>query len=158
MDDLKIFAKTEKEITGLLNVVKIFSNDICMEFGLDKCAIMRMKRGVLQNGDSVELYDGEKIDPLSSNGYKYLDILENTAIIKHTTMKQKIGSDNTNRLRKILKSKLNGYNIIRAINSRALPVITCSAGIVNWSDENLKQLDREKRKKKHNVWSVFETI
>ena len=58
MDDLKIYAKTEKGNTGLLNVVKIFRNDICMENGLDKCAIMRMKRGVLQNGDSAELYDG----------------------------------------------------------------------------------------------------
>ena len=37
MDDLKLFAKNDQQLQGLLNIVKQFSDDIRMEFGLDKC-------------------------------------------------------------------------------------------------------------------------
>ena len=45
MDDLKLYGKTENDITSLINTVRIYSNDIGMEFGLDKCATIILKRG-----------------------------------------------------------------------------------------------------------------
>ena len=42
MDDLKLFAKNEKEIDSLVQTVRIFSDDIGMKFGLEKCAAMTM--------------------------------------------------------------------------------------------------------------------
>lgn len=36
MDDLKTFAKNDQEQTSLLTIVKGFSDDIQMEFGLEK--------------------------------------------------------------------------------------------------------------------------
>ena len=38
MDDLKLYAKDDSELEGLLRIVNGFSNDIGMEFGLSKCA------------------------------------------------------------------------------------------------------------------------
>ncbi|WP_284130582.1 hypothetical protein [Klebsiella pneumoniae] len=38
MDDLKTFAQYDDQQTGLLAIVKTFSDDIRMEFGLEKCA------------------------------------------------------------------------------------------------------------------------
>lgn len=38
LEDLKLFAKDDNELKGLLNIVKYFSDDIGMDFGLDKCA------------------------------------------------------------------------------------------------------------------------
>ena len=38
MDDLKLYAKNDGDLEGLLATVKRFSDDINMEFGLDKCA------------------------------------------------------------------------------------------------------------------------
>ena len=43
MDDLKL-VKNEKEIDSLVQTVRIFSDDIGMKFGLEKCAAMTMKR------------------------------------------------------------------------------------------------------------------
>ena len=37
MDDLKLFAKNDQQLQGILNIVKQFSDNIWMEFGLDKC-------------------------------------------------------------------------------------------------------------------------
>ena len=39
MDDIKLFAKNEKELVTLILVVKIYSQDIGMEFGIEKCAM-----------------------------------------------------------------------------------------------------------------------
>ena len=36
--DLKLFAKYDQQLQGLLNIVKSFSYNIQMEFGQDKCA------------------------------------------------------------------------------------------------------------------------
>ena len=47
MDDLKLFAKNDKDLEGLLSTVKQFSNDIGMEFGLDKCAKATFVKGKL---------------------------------------------------------------------------------------------------------------
>ena len=45
MDDLKIFAKSEREVNGLVSTVQILSNDTGMEFGIKKCGALVMKRG-----------------------------------------------------------------------------------------------------------------
>ena len=37
-DDLKIYACSDKEMETLVDIVTIFSEDISMEFGLEKCA------------------------------------------------------------------------------------------------------------------------
>ena len=37
MDDLKLYAKNEGDLEVLLNLVRVVSKDIGMEFGLDKC-------------------------------------------------------------------------------------------------------------------------
>ena len=55
MDDLERYAKSDSQQTGLLNTVKTFSNDIKMEFGLDKCAKATFKRGKLTETSDLQL-------------------------------------------------------------------------------------------------------
>ena len=55
MDDLKTYAKSDSQQTGLPNIVKTFSNDIKMEFGLDKCAKATFKRGKLTETSDLQL-------------------------------------------------------------------------------------------------------
>ena len=43
MDDLKLIAKSEKELQKQIQTVKTFSGDIHMEFGLDKCAKVNLR-------------------------------------------------------------------------------------------------------------------
>ena len=45
MDDIKVFAKNEKELETLIHAVRIYSQDIGMEFGIEKCAVLVMKNG-----------------------------------------------------------------------------------------------------------------
>ena len=45
MEDIKLFAKNEKELETQIQTVRIFSQDIRMEFGIGKCTMLVMKRG-----------------------------------------------------------------------------------------------------------------
>ena len=44
MDDLKLYTKNEKGLDSLVQIVRIFSEDIGMECGIDKCATLVLKR------------------------------------------------------------------------------------------------------------------
>ncbi|XP_072169448.1 uncharacterized protein [Diadema setosum] len=45
MDDLKLFCKDEKQCDKLVQTVRLVSKDIGMDFGINKCATLVMKRG-----------------------------------------------------------------------------------------------------------------
>ena len=61
-------------------------------------------------------------------------------------MKDKIKKEYYRRVRQLTSSKLNGGNTIRAINSRAVSLVRYSAGILKWTQDELKAMDRKKRK------------
>ena len=45
LDDIKLFAKNEKELETLIHAVRIYCQGIGMEFGIEKCALLVMKSG-----------------------------------------------------------------------------------------------------------------
>ena len=61
MDDIKLFATYEKELETLIHTVTIYSQDIGMEFGIEKCATLVMKSGKRHTTDGIELPNQEKI-------------------------------------------------------------------------------------------------
>ena len=67
MDDIKLFAKNEKELETLIHIVRIYSRDIGMAFGIEKCAMLFMKRGKQQLTDGMELPNQDKIKTLAEN-------------------------------------------------------------------------------------------
>ena len=76
MDDMKLFAKNQKELETLIHTVRIYSRGIGMEFGIEKCAMLVMKSGKRQLTDGMELPDKDKIKTLAENETnKYLGIL-----------------------------------------------------------------------------------
>ena len=58
MDDLKLSGKNATEVDSLVQTVRIFNQDIRMEFGLQKYAVVTMKRGKMENCEGVKLPDG----------------------------------------------------------------------------------------------------
>ena len=78
-------------------------------------------------------------------GYKYLGVLQFDSV-KSEEMKYMITKKYYRRIRKILKTSLNAGNTIQAINARAISVIRCGAGIVEWRKRELVATDRKTRK------------
>ena len=75
MDDLKLIAKSEEELQKLIKTVKIFSDDINIEFGLAKCAKITFKRDKLTNSQNLVIDTNREIQELEHRKtYKYLGI------------------------------------------------------------------------------------
>ena len=55
MDDIKLFAKNKKELETQIHTVRIYSQDIGMEFGIEKYALLVMKSGKRHLTDGIEL-------------------------------------------------------------------------------------------------------
>ena len=117
MDDIKLFAKNEEELETLIHTVRIYSQDIGMESGIEKCALLGRKNGKRYLTDGTELPNQDKIRTFGENEtYKYLGILESETI-KQAEMKEKDKKEYLRRTRKLLETKLSSRNLIKGINT-----------------------------------------
>ena len=145
MDDIKLFGKNKEQIDTLIQTVRIITEDIKMEFGIDKCGLIVMQRGKVIKTEGIQLPDGSTIKDIEEEGYKYLGVIQ-ADTIDHQSMKDKAKKEYIQRLKSIMKSKLNAGNIVKAINTWAVPVIRYTAGIIDWRKDELKIIDRKTRK------------
>ena len=60
----------------LIHAVRIYSQDIGMEFGIEKCAMIVIKSGKRHITDGMELPNQEIRTLWENETYKYLGILE----------------------------------------------------------------------------------
>ena len=105
MDDIKLFAKYEKELETLIHAVRIYSQDIGMEFGIEKCSMLVMKSSKRHMTDGMELPNHGRIRTLEENEtYKYLGIME-ADTIKQVQMKDMIRNEYLRRTRKTTRDK-----------------------------------------------------
>ena len=82
----------------LLHTIRIYSQDIGMEFGIEKCALLVMKSGKRHLTDGINYQNQDKIRTLAENEtYKYLGILK-ADTIKLVEMKSKIKKNITGEL------------------------------------------------------------
>lgn len=146
IDDLKLIAKSDKELKTQLKIVQQFSDDIQMQFGLDKCAKATFLDGRLQSSENIEINDTTTIRALEQHDvYKYLGINEHDGI-QHKNMKKQLTKEYYRRTREILKSQLNAKNTSTAITSLAVPIIQYSFGIIKWTLAELRKIDQQTRK------------
>jgi hypothetical protein len=77
-NDLKLLGRNEYDLKNEIKIVQTISKDINMNFGLEKCARICLKRGRVQSkmhiGTTFE-NDIKELDPRKA--YKYLGIEEN---------------------------------------------------------------------------------
>ena len=90
--------------------------------------------------------DGKVIKSLQEGeSYKYLGILEVDKFLEEK-MKLNVSKEYIRRLRKVLKSKLNGGNLVQGVNAWAVSIIRYSAAFVSWRKSELQAIDRKTRK------------
>ena len=71
------YAKNVEELNYLVQRVRDISEDIGMEFEIQKCAIVETRRGRMVENEGTNLPNGEIIKALKENeGYKYLGFWE----------------------------------------------------------------------------------
>ena len=122
------------------------SEDIGMEFGIEKCAMLVMEKGKIVKSVGIELPGGKVIKSLQEGeSYKYLGILEADKFLEEK-MKLIVSKEYIRRLRKVLMSKLNGGNLVGGVNTWAVSLLRYSAAFVSWRKSKLQAIDRKTRK------------
>ena len=61
-------------------------------------------------------------------------------------MKQKVSKEYFRRLKKVLKSKLNGGNLVQGVNNWTMSLLRYSAAFISWRKCELQAIDRKTRK------------
>ncbi|XP_052756188.1 uncharacterized protein LOC128201893 [Galleria mellonella] len=141
MDDIKLYSNDIQTLHKLADLTQTFSNDIYMQFGVDKCKSLTISNGKIINAE-YELNSGDLIEPLDPHSsYKYLGFQQSRQI-HQKQVKQDLIKKFKHRLNALLRSQLNSRNLTKAINTYAIPVLTYSFGIINWTKTDLKNLQR----------------
>ena len=82
-----------------------------------KCAVLTMKKGKMANSEGRALPNKGTMEGLKEgDSNKYLGVIQADGT-KHNQMKEKVKTEYSRRVRKILETKLNGGNIITGINT-----------------------------------------
>ena len=76
MDDLKVYGKDKTEIESLVSTVQSISQQIGIEFGIEKCGVVVLKWGELCKSEGIHVINEQTIKEVDDEGYKYLGILE----------------------------------------------------------------------------------
>ena len=122
-------------------LIEMFSKDIKMEFGLDKCAVIHMERGKIVDSPCVK-----EIPLLSAeDNYKYLGILQANSIL-HKEVKEKTKKEYFKRVRSILKAEINAKSTANAITTYAMPILRYGFGILKWTQGEIRAIDTKTRK------------
>ena len=140
-DDLKLFARNLYIAKQLLDIVTTFSKDINMQFGVDKCAFMYIERekrkslGEMININGVEIKELEEGDM-----YKYLGQDESVGY-NGPVNKERVSKEYLKRVKKIWNSQLSAINKSTAHNVFAVPIMTPTIGILDWTRKEIEDLD-----------------
>ena len=110
---------------------------------MEKCAVLVMERRKIVKSVDIELPDGKVIKLLLKVGkQKYFGILEADKFLDEK-MKLNVSKEYIRRVRKVLKSKLNGGNLVRQVNAWAVSLLRYSAAFVSWRKSELQAIDRK---------------
>ena len=60
MADIKLFTKNQKEMETLMQAVRIYSEDIGMEFGIEKCTMLIMKNRKRHRTEGIKLLNQDE--------------------------------------------------------------------------------------------------
>ena len=90
MDDLKLYASMEKSLESLIQTVCVFGNNVGMELGVEKCAVLKMKKGKMANSDGIASLNKTTMKGLKEDdSCKYLGVIQADGM-KHHEMKEKV--------------------------------------------------------------------
>jgi len=95
--------------------------------------------------EGINVPSGELIREVDEGGYKYLGVLQECGVM-NGEMKERVRGEYLRRVKAVARSKLYARNLMTAINVWAVSVVRYSAGVLDWTKQELLQMDIKTRK------------
>ena len=142
IDDLKVYQENHKKLEVANGIIVEASHDTGACYGVKKCAEVVYKRGKMIKGEGLAILEEtmKSLDPNQNEVYKFLgceqgEEIDINQVIKRITNEVKI------RMKQLVKLKLYDKNLIKAINSRVIPVVSYVMNVCKFTKTNLDSLD-----------------
>ncbi|EQB60357.1 hypothetical protein NAPIS_ORF02072 [Vairimorpha apis BRL 01] len=141
IDDLKLLAENQDDLKSMIEETKNFFKTVGLEVNREKSAT-----NCIGCEEDAVILEG-------SQGYKYLGITEDSSSVIKIETFTKVKTEILRRVESLCMTKLNGVNMIRAINEHAISVINYHVGLLKLEPEEYKKLDFEIRQVliKHHI-------
>ena len=156
MDDFKGLTSTESSLKAIIDISTEILEEIGLEIGLDKCAVLKVNKGKIIQMDGIDLSVGGIIQSVDINSsYSYLGIMELLDPC-HSDVKEEIISKMTKVANIVWGSELDEKNKVDAHNMLVVSKLTYSFGIINWTQSELDDINRKLRKciSKYNCLNI----
>ena len=101
-----------------------------------------MRRGRKVDNGRIDQPDDQHIGEVEKEGYRFLGIL----LFDQTLNTKMKGTITAEYKKKLCRSKLNSGNLISGINAWAVSVARYSVGVMDWTVEEVVNMDRKTRR------------
>ena len=119
------------------------SHDTGACYCISKCVEIVFKRGKMARGEELEILEEriKAIDPDENEVYKFLGI-EQADGIKTKKDFELVQGEVNKRVKILTSTELNNVNLVRAINTKLIPVAAYPMNVCKFTDGELKELDQ----------------
>ena len=143
VDDLKVYQESHKTLKDINEMIVQASNDAGECYGVAKCAEVVFKRRKMVKGEGLQVLNKrvKTIDPDENEIYKFLGI-EQADGIKKKQVHNRVKEEISRKMNTITRTELNDRNLVKAINTKVIPVAAYPMNVCKFAQSELTELDQ----------------
>ena len=143
IDDLKVYQENQKKLEIVNEMIVKASMDTGACYGVKKCAEVIFKNGKMVKGEGLAVLEErmKALDPEQNEVYKFLGCEQGNKIDVKKVM-QRVKKEIAKRLEQLIEVNLNDENLVKALNSRVVPVAGYVMNVCNLRKGDIEELDK----------------
>ena len=147
IDDLKVYQQSHEKLKAVNETIVKASRDTGACYGVKKCAEIVFLRGKMVHADGLEVLNErmKALDPEKNEHYKFLGC-EQAEQIDMEAVYERVRTEMAKRLQLLTSTELYERNMIKAINTRVIPVASYVMNVCQFNRKQLDELDKVVKK------------
>ena len=141
VDDLKVYQESHEILRDVNEVIVQASHDRGACYGVSNCAEVVFKHGKMVKGEGLEILEERMkvMDQDKNEIYKFLGI-EQADGIKTKKFFERVKGEVSKSVKMLTNTELNDVNLVRAINTKVIPVAAYPMNVCKFTVGELKEL------------------
>jgi len=143
IDDLKVYQPSHEKLKAVNKMIVRASLDTGACYGVKKCAEIVFNRGKMVKGEGLEVLNErmKTLDPEQNECYKFLGC-EQAEGIDTDIVFGRVKDEMEKRMKTLIDKELHERNLVKAINTRVIPVASYVMNVCNFTKKQLDSLDK----------------
>ena len=148
IDNLKVYQENHKILKDVNETIVQASHDTGACYGVAKCAEIIFEKGKMVKGERLQVLQEriKTMDPDQEEIYKFLEV-EQAHGIKTKEVYNRAEEEINSRLQMLTKTELNDKNLIKATNTKVIPVPAYPTNVCKFTKAELNELGLVVKKK-----------